>query len=381
MQTLNNPNTPGVKVLESTFLPPSIAQVSTAIPVFLGYTKKGTLGNAVRITSLKEYEEEFGKGKDYLFTITGSSAGYTTTMPATNFFLYEAIQLYFINGGGACYVISIGSTTTNTTITAAHFTDADNGIPSIEKLDEPTLICFPEAVSLDATDYKAVVKAALGVCKNTKEKFTLIDAPNGLDLTDLTVLTDYRTNALPSIDQSYGAAYYPPLQTVIRVAVDESNLGTIGSAEYTAKRNAVDAVNRLEVPPSALIAGVYAKVDREKGVWKAPANVALEGVIKPIIAISDANQNELNVDEDSGKSINAIREFTGKGTIVWGARTLDGNSNSWRYVNVRRLFITVEESVKKAAAQFVFENNDTKTWSKVEAMISAYLNQLWIDGG
>lgn len=377
MQILN-PNTPGVKVVEKTILPPSVVQVSTAVPVFVGYTKNGTLGNAVRITSLKEYEEKLGKGKIYSFTTTAAGSGYTATMPAVNFFLYEAIQLYFMNGGGPCYIISIGDTTS--TISAAHFTDSDNGIPSIEKLDEPTLICFPEAVSLGATDYKTVVEAALSVCKNTKEKFALIDAPNGLDFTDLTVLTDYRTNALPSTDQSYGAAYYPPLQTVVRVAVDESNLGTVGSAEYTSKKNAVDAVNRLDVPPSALVAGVYAKVDREKGVWKAPANVALQGVIKPTIAISDADQNKLNVDENSGKSINAIREFTGKGTIIWGARTLDGNSNEWRYVNVRRLFIAVEESVKKAAAHFVFENNDAKTWSKVKAMISAYLNQLWSDG-
>jgi hypothetical protein len=75
-----------------------------------------------------------------------------------------------------------------------------------------------------------------------------------------------------------------------------------------------------------------------------------------------------------------LRQFVGKGTVVWGARTLDGNSNEWRYVNVRRLFITVEESVSKACAQFVFENNDAKTWAKVNSMIKSYLNGLWKEG-
>ncbi|MBK9017207.1 MAG: phage tail sheath subtilisin-like domain-containing protein [Saprospiraceae bacterium] len=131
------------------------------------------------------------------------------------------------------------------------------------------------------------------------------------------------------------------------------------------------------MPPSGAIAGIYAAVDASRGVWKAPANVSLTAVTKPAVKISHEEQMSLNVDVNSGKSINAIRSFTGKGTLVWGARTLAGNDNEWRYVSVRRFFNMVEESTKKATEQFVFEPNDANTWVKVQAMIENFLNTLW----
>ena len=88
----------------------------------------------------------------------------------------------------------------------------------------------------------------------------------------------------------------------------------------------------------------------------------------------------MNVDPTAGKSVNAIRPFAGKGTLVWGARTLAGNDNEWRYVNVRRFFILVEESVKKATEQFAFEPNDANTWVKVQAMIENFLTTQWRAG-
>ncbi|MEO8960775.1 MAG: phage tail sheath C-terminal domain-containing protein [Ginsengibacter sp.] len=129
--------------------------------------------------------------------------------------------------------------------------------------------------------------------------------------------------------------------------------------------------------PSGAVAGVYAAVDGSRGVWKAPANVSLNTVIEPIVNIDDNMQGDLNIDTIGGKSVNAIRAFTGKGILVWGARTLDGNSNDFRYISVRRFYIMVEESVKKAAMQFVFEPNDGNTWVRVRAMIENYLTNLW----
>ena len=134
------------------------------------------------------------------------------------------------------------------------------------------------------------------------------------------------------------------------------------------------------LPPSGAIAGVYASVDRERGVWKAPANVSLNAVIGPAVKISHEQQAEFNVDVNAGKSVNIIRSFTGKGTLVWGARTLAGNDNEWRYISVRRFFNFVEESVKKATEQFVFEPNDANTWVRVQAMIENFLNTLWRQG-
>ncbi len=133
------------------------------------------------------------------------------------------------------------------------------------------------------------------------------------------------------------------------------------------------------VPPSGAIAGIYAQTDKTRGVWKSPANVSINGIIGLTDDINDTAQEEMNIHE-TGKSINAIRKFTGKGFIVWGGRTLAGNSNDWRYINVRRLANMIEESVKKACMQFVFEPNVSLTWVSVKGMIDNYLTTLWKDG-
>jgi len=127
------------------------------------------------------------------------------------------------------------------------------------------------------------------------------------------------------------------------------------------------------------VAGVYASTDRSRGVWKAPANVSLNAVVAPAVKINHQDQMDLNV-TSTGKSVNAIRAFTGKGTMVWGARTLAGNDNEWRYVPVRRFYNFAEESIKKATEPFVFEPNDANTWIKVRAMIENFLTVLWRQG-
>lgn len=146
--------------------------------------------------------------------------------------------------------------------------------------------------------------------------------------------------------------------------------------------NIVSNIKRelAKIPPSGAIAGVYAKVDNDRGVWKAPANVSLNSVSGVTEFIDDYEQESLNVDVNAGKSINAIRPFTGKGILVWGARTLAGNDNEWRYVPVRRFFNMVEESVKKSTGWAVFEPNDANTWNKVRGMIEGYLYQRWQEG-
>jgi len=135
----------------------------------------------------------------------------------------------------------------------------------------------------------------------------------------------------------------------------------------------------VTLPPSSAIAGIYASVDRNNGVWKAPANVGLNYVIKPTVAITNQDQESMNIDQ-FGKSVNAIRSFTGKGVLVWGARTMAGNDNEWRYVSVRRFFNMAEESIRKASEQFVFESNDANTWVRVRAMIENFLTLQWRAG-
>lgn len=134
------------------------------------------------------------------------------------------------------------------------------------------------------------------------------------------------------------------------------------------------------ITPCAAIAGIYATTDANKGVWQAPANVSVSSVCAVKEIISDYEQEDMNVDATAGKSINAIRYFSGKGIIVWGARTLDGNSNEWRYVPVRRLFNYIEESVQKSTNWAVFQPNDANTWVKVRCQIENFLSNLWRDG-
>ncbi|RKD88370.1 phage tail sheath family protein [Mangrovibacterium diazotrophicum] len=155
------------------------------------------------------------------------------------------------------------------------------------------------------------------------------------------------------------------------------------TADKTLYNNIVKTIKKkfeITLYPSATMAGVYARVDNNRGVWKAPANVSLRMVKNPTVLVTNEQQMNLNVDATSGKSINVIRNFSGKGIIVWGARTLAGNDNEWRYVPVRRFFIFVEESVKKATEFVVFEPNDAKTWLRTKTMIENFLSGLWRDG-
>jgi phage tail sheath protein FI len=215
-----------------------------------------------------------------------------------------------------------------------------------------------------------------------------------------TSVNSFRDSNVPG--DKYGAVYYPHLQTILNyeyedaavsIAADSTNsageaitdtiLSTLkadNSGAYSAVKNEIASSLRVVLAPSSTMAGVYAKVDSTSGVWKAPANVGLNYVVAPTLKISSEDQRSLNVDVNGGKSINAIRTFTGKGTLVWGARTLDGNSNEWRYVSVRRFFNMVEESVKKASERFVFESNDANTWVRVRAMIENFLNTQWRAG-
>lgn len=164
-------------------------------------------------------------------------------------------------------------------------------------------------------------------------------------------------------------------------AVRKSRTDTLAEVDVVYK-GIVNAVARqsLILPPSGAVAGVYATVDRERGVWKAPANVGLKEVKAPAVNVTDEMQERLHTDVDSGKSVNAIRAFAGRGSVVWGARTLAGNDGEWRYIPVRRLCNMLEKSVKKSTAQFVSEPNNANTWVKVRGMIEDFLYLKWKEG-
>lgn len=482
--------TPDVYTEEVPLLPQSVAEVSTAVPAFIGYTEKAVkngkdiTNKAIRVSTLLEFKEAFGGAQSASFkvSISDDDSVENIEVEAPKHTLYHAIDLYFKNGGGDCYIISIGS----------HNDDHDkesflNGLEALSKEDEPTLIMLGEATKLDEADYHEVCQSALAQCQELKDRFCIFDIKK-----DDEDGTSFR-NGIGTNNLKYGAAYTPYLQTSLTYRYEEDLVEVSGSlatetlqleiagairVEYNGSSqdapkvkinkgsgsipsfSIADAVltmnvgdgtpaseiisewntfsnkgdfdiilldgaavvesstgttdlittggdnasvslstfkesrselysriisevskQRIILPPSAAVAGAYATTDRERGVWKAPANVSLSAVIGPISKITSKDQEKLNVDATSGKSINAIRSFVGKGTMIWGARTLAGNDNEWRYVPVRRLFNMIEESTKKASQFAVFESNDAVTWLKMKAMIESFLYGVWQQGG
>lgn len=633
--------TPGVYVEEIAKFPPSVAQVETAIPAFIGYSEKATnkikgdlKGIPTRITSMLEYETYFGFAKpETTISVTindtlvngSKSRAIVVDHPTSKepFLMYYSMQLYFANGGGPCYVVSVGRYGTDLDVADTQITSINNstafktGLTAVEKVDEVTLIVFPDATALStAAEFYSLYNDALIQCNKLQDRFTIIDTLSyDADSPTDANIGELRDNILSDKDfVKYGAAYYPFLRTIldyqynkkeivikhysssavayetikvnleaiensvsgmpatvkkladlvtvpgdisgdvsnvlfkmydsvagfdlsgtfatddtkktaflssieglldslgkladfsnklnneanaaVLTVIDENpaiatgitNALTTFNADFTGagkidevtanlqdlytkmqtantdtkvknllnvnavnfdaelkkletytplttqtgivstvnafanvvtnlttlateikkvegkdknngelngrKLSDVEAVDNstynkilteignlsLELPPSSAIAGVYARVDKDRGVWKAPANVSLNYVTNLSVKITNEDQESLNVDDVAGKSINAIRAFTGKGVLVWGARTLAGNDNEWRYVPVRRFFNMVEESVKKATSQFVFEPNDANTWVKVRAMIENFLSLQWRAG-
>jgi len=441
--------TPGVYVEEISKLPPSVAQVETAIPAFIGFTEKDSnngislVNKPRRIRSLNDYEQIYGMPDQTAFTNDNNPANGIRIMknPAGTFILngdirdpFEALkfrmhyclQMYFANGGGPCYIISCGA------YSNADFNDSQqmaDGLAALRKEDEPTMILFTDAASLSRTNFYSLYTAALAQAADLMDRVVIADLY--LDLGSAQRMSDFKAgkfdmnydigggttlaedfrSGIGNNNLSYGAAYYPWLRTTLPYLVDESKIAiTDGTDElagvqvlrkfpepgstnvenpeeslfhmnsqlYATIKKQMDRY-RVVLPPSAAIAGVYATVDSTRGVWKAPANVSLNFVKELTVKLDDEDQKDMNV-TGTGKSINAIRFFTGKGVIVWGARTLAGNDNEWRYISVRRFYNMVEESVKKVTEPFVFEPNDANTWVKVRSMIENFLILQWRAG-
>ncbi|NRN29489.1 phage tail sheath family protein [Photorhabdus heterorhabditis] len=229
-----------------------------------------------------------------------------------------SVRAYFANGGGYCYLVKT--------------TSLEKIIPT---LDDVTLLVAAGEDIKTTTDV---------LCQPGKGLFAVFDGPT----TELTI------NGAEEAKQAYtatpfAAVYYPWLK-----------------ADWA----------KADIPPSAVMAGVYASVDLSRGVWKAPANIALKGGLEPKFLVTDELQGEYN----TGRAINMIRNFSNTGTTVWGARTLE-DSDNWRYVPVRRLFNTVERDIKRAMSFAMFEPNSQPTWERVRAAISNYLYSLWQQGG
>jgi phage tail sheath protein FI len=402
----------------------SVSPVSTHIAVFIGHTEKASQTKdgdldfvPTRISSLLDYERFFGKLKPEDVTVTiedelaadggGSrllSRKISAAIPKpSSFVMYYQLQMFFSNGGGDCYIVSAGRQNDQPDAAAI-----EKALLASEKASEAKLIVLPESCTMriPAQVYALYNKALLQARQALR--FVVADAvPAGNDV------QDFRNN-IGSGDAAkalaFGAAYYPMLRTALPFFWNEDSVAIIHQTrtitnnqqiaagfgiwhgqklsaidklqEAILYQSITDVINQLHpiLSPSAAVAGVYCQIDAARGVWKAPANVSLNNVIAPVISIDDNAQQNLNVDSATGKSINAIRLFTGKGILIWGARTLAGNDNEWRYISVRRFFNMVEESITNALAPMVFEPNDANTWIRAKNMIENYLTDLWRQG-
>ncbi|MCM1305661.1 MAG: phage tail sheath subtilisin-like domain-containing protein, partial [Butyrivibrio sp.] len=191
----------------------------------------------------------------------------------------------------------------------------------------------------------AVQSALVSHCENMGNRFAILDMP--LEYKEVSDLQEFREN----VDTSYAAMYHPWLQCY----------------DSLARRNTY-------LPPSGAMAGIYGRTDNTRGVHKAPANETVRNCTGLSVNYNDAEQGKLNP-----KGINLIRALPGQGIRVWGARTCSSDGN-WKYVNVRRLFIFIEESIRSNTNWAVFEPNDEMLWSRVEGTIRVFLTTQWRNG-
>jgi uncharacterized protein len=222
-------------------------------------------------------------------------------------------------------------------------------IRALEKEDEVNILCIPDAAAFKTdSDTQDIQAAMVAHCEKMQDRFAVLDARKDLDPAGIKT----QRSGLSS-DGGYAALYYP----WIKIA------NPIGPG-------------RLTIPPSGHLAGVYARVDDARGVHKAPANEAMRGVLALERTLSDDEQGPLNE-----QGVNVIRKFAGSGIRVWGARTIAPRDRiQWRYVNVRRLLLFIEESIQEGTQFAVFEPNELGLWGKVKRQITDFLTRVWRDG-
>lgn len=341
--------TPGVYIDELHLNLPNIDAVPAGIPAFIGHT---ALANENAENDLLQIPKLIGSVTDYkkFYGMSGEA-------PACAI-MHESVAIYFKNGGESCYIIAAGICNDQQS-SSARRQAIEQALSKAESVSGIGLLVFPGAMFLtSADDYYAICVAAMQQCAAVGNRFVLLDIyRNSKDLeSDIRALR----SALPGDTTLLrNAAAYAP--------------GIIVSTGITAKR--------ITLPSAPAIAGVFVQIDKTKGIWKAPANINIAGVSGLEEMINDKEQELLNVDTAGGKSVNAIRSFAGKGNaIIWGARTLAGNDNEWRYISVRRFVMMIEASVKNGLQQFAFEPNDNNTWARLRQAVENFLVLSWKNG-
>jgi len=462
--------TPGVYINEVNGFGNSVVPVATAVPAFIGYTPQASYegksykNKAQKITSFAEFKAIYmlpdppppadpaqQYSPEYYLTAlkeqpeTGDyveiDGTYYSILPDPNtvYYLYNSIKLFYENGGGDAYIVSVGGygpasgkpmekegQIVNPNVVLK---DLQNGLEILKLEEEPTMYICPEATLLPLATNGTLMQQMLLQAEEMQTTVCIFDIIGGRNPDPILYTQDIEnfrentgTNGL-----KYGVSYYPFVGTTIMQPGDLNFTNLFGNdvkklepllnpatnpnpaaakilgmiekppanpltnSQYNnALMNASKTYSLIMkhvlkdaniLPPSGGMAGIYTVNDNQIGVWNTPANVSMVGVSDLPIQLSSTQQEDLNVDAVTGKSVNAIRFFNGLGILVWGGRTLDGNSLDWRYLSVRRTVTMLEQSCKLAAHPYVFALNDSNTWSAVKSMITSFLTSVWKAGG
>jgi phage tail sheath protein FI len=340
---------PGVYIEEVDSGARPIEAVPTTTAAFVGLAPDATahLNEAVPIGNWSQFLREFAEGA-------------TEGTPLAN-----AVFGFFLNGGSRCYVVNTGA--------KGAIAGKGRGLDLLAAIDEIAMIAAPGMT--DAASYDALLSAAelLG------DRVAILDGPERVD--DVAQMTQAatvgETTAPASGRGAAAAAGTPPppsRRTPLGARESERGYGAL-YFPWVRVRDAIDPEKIVSVPPSGHVAGICARTDVQRGVHKAPANAVVRGALSVTYNVTKAEQEVLNP-----AGVNVIRFFSREGVVLWGARTRAPSASNWRYLNVRRLFNMVEESVERSTRWVVFEPNDRPLWKSIRRDVGAFLSLLWRQG-
>ncbi len=339
---------PGIYVKEVSGGARPIEAVGTSTAGFVGVAPdpKAHQNEAVAINNWTQFTREF------------ASNGSKSTP------LSHAVYGYFLNGGSRCYVVNVGAGKP-----VAGGGRKRTGLDVLERVDEVAIVVAPGYT--DTASYDAV----LAHCERLEDRVAILDAPE--DVPSINLLTQVATAGPKKPDAAEAdtsdAPAGNPGGSGLRARSSDGGYGAF-YFPYITVRDSLSPNSMVNVAPSGHLAGIWARTDAGRGVHKAPANEIVRGALDVTYRLTRAEQGELNQ-----AGVNCIRLFARDGIRVWGARTL-ASDQEWRYINVRRLFNMIKESIARSTRWIVFEPNDFTLWKSIRRDVAAFLTGLWRDG-
>ena len=402
----------GVKIDEIFSVQQSVAEVETALPAFVGYTAMASRRSEndlrlvpTKISSMREFENLFGfpceSEIDVHVSSDCSSRFFISALRESEliYLLHYSVRMYFDNGGGSCYILSVDAyqNPPQILLTQDGFTGSFGLLDGLHKLSEVadvSLVVIPEAVKLPKAEYSLLVQAALSQCHVLGNRFAIFDLYDG-DCNFLDI--NHNKDLFGTQYLSCGSAYYPFVKTTINAYTEPdgckvrvNNSGEIATLSQCRRTNyqlykfvTKELKKRYVIlPSSGAVAGTYVATDQKKGVWKSPTNLCLAAVSEPAVQFGNQTRGDFAMESVPDRCINTIRTYSGRGkkAVVWGARTLADNEQEGQFISVCRFLIMLKESLKNSTGWTVFEPNDAGTWIRVCSMIENYLTLKWQEG-